>query len=105
MTLSIPEAGFKKDITTDASGIASAIFKSKFELWSPENPKLYEVNISTASDTVADRIGFRTVRVQGEDILLNGKPVFLSGINIHEEIASVRRRACTPADARRNNFV
>lgn len=100
VTLSIPETSFKKDIITDASGTASAIFKSKFELWSPENPKLYEVNISTASDTVADRIGFRTVRVQGEDILLNGKPVFLSGINIHEEIASVRRRACTPADAR-----
>jgi beta-glucuronidase len=27
VTLSIPEAGFKKNITTDASGIASAVFK------------------------------------------------------------------------------
>jgi beta-glucuronidase len=64
------------------------------ELWSPENPKLYAVelsfagaakNASEASDRIQDRVGFREIRVEGRDILLNGKPVFLKGVCVHED--------------------
>ena len=82
----IPELGKKISASTDDSGNASFHFTpEKLDLWSPENPKLYEVKIKYGNDQVAERIGFRTVRTEGQKILLNGKPVFLSGISIHEE--------------------
>lgn len=98
--IEIPEAGISKTLTTDGHGIAESVFKADLSLWSPDNPKLYDVKLSTSSDSISDRIGFRTIEVSGEDMLLNGKPVFLAGINIHEEIASVGRRAFSEADAR-----
>jgi len=55
------------------------------ELWSPENPKLYDVTVSCLSDTVCDRVGFREIKVEQGEILLNGKPIFLRGISCHEE--------------------
>lgn len=55
------------------------------ELWSPENPKLYDVNVKLESDEVNDRVGFREIRVEGREIILNGKPMFLRGISCHED--------------------
>src|SRR6185503_14350187 len=84
--LSVPELGEKLSVKTDASGRAAFRFvPAKLQLWSPETPKLYEVRVACGGDAVTERIGFRTVRTQGKQILLNGKPVFLRGICIHEE--------------------
>ena len=84
--LSIPELGEKITARTDVSGRAAFHFTpAELQLWSPETPKLYEVRIECGGDAVAERIGFRTVRTQGKKILLNGRPVFLRGICIHEE--------------------
>jgi beta-glucuronidase len=48
-----------------------------------------------------DRIGFRTIEVRGQDILLNGHPIFLRGVNVHaEEFGADPTRAITPAAAR-----
>lgn len=72
---------------TDAHGEARFDIAAPASLkrWSPESPTLYDVDFEAGSDKVRDRIGFRTVAVRGSDILLNGKPVFLKGISIHEE--------------------
>ena len=52
-------------------------------------------------DDLADRIGFRTIEREGEDILLNGKPIFLRGISLHEEEIGVNpSRNMTPSNAR-----
>jgi len=84
--VSIPEAGLKTTATTDASGVAKiSIPVKKLSLWSPENPKLYQVLISSATDKVEEKIGFRTIETRGQDILLNGKSVFLRGISLHDE--------------------
>src|SRR5690606_2260252 len=86
ITINIPEAGVKTIVKTDAEGKASVnIPVKKLNLWSPENPKLYQVEIASATDKVTDKIGFRTIETKGQDILLNGKSVFLRGICIHEE--------------------
>jgi beta-glucuronidase len=55
------------------------------DLWSPNDPKLYRVVLSTASDKVEDQIGFRTIEARGTKILLNGSPIFLRGISMYEE--------------------
>ncbi len=57
----------------------------KLDLWSPENPKLYKVELEAGQDRLTDDIGFRDIRVDGTKILLNGKPVFLRGVNAHAE--------------------
>ena len=69
------------------------------QLWSPETPKLYHVIVSGEGDSVTDEIGFRTIEVQGSAILLNGKPIFLRGINMHEEAPFREGRAFSAADA------
>ena len=101
VTLSIPEL-LKKSITltTDETGKASAdISVKKLTRWCPANPKLYRVELRTADDVVTDEIGFRNIEVRGTQVLLNGQPIFLKGISIHEEIAMRKGRACTEADA------
>ena len=74
-------------VTTDARGSAGISFTAPAALkrWSPESPALYDVRFSSAGDSVRERIGFRTIAVRGSQILLNGKPVFLRGISLHEE--------------------
>ncbi|MES2988195.1 MAG: glycoside hydrolase family 2 TIM barrel-domain containing protein [Pseudomonadota bacterium] len=69
--------------------------------WSPDHPTLYDVRIEAGADVLTDRIGFRTVAVEGTKILLNGKPIFLRGISMHEEeLGKDPVRAITPAAAR-----
>jgi beta-glucuronidase len=86
VTVSIPEAGIKTTVRTDANGRAALDFPvDKLVYWSPEQPKLYTVELSGGGDKVVDRIGFRTIETRGQDILLNGKSVFLRGISMHEE--------------------
>lgn len=100
IALDIPELKVKEKLQSDANGYAIISLKKKLELWSPEHPKLYEVKLSVEGDTVSDEIGFRSIKVEGTKILLNGKPVFLRGVNIHEEIPQRRGRAYSDSDAR-----
>ena len=86
VTIHIPEAGIRHTVQTDTSGRALiSLPVKKMTYWTPETPKLYTVDITSVSDTVSDRIGFRTIETKGQDILLNGKPVFLRGISLHDE--------------------
>ena len=97
--ISIPELKLSSNIGPDSEGKAIIEFKTKPVLWSPANPKLYEVIITSGLDSIREWIGFRNIEVRGTDILLNGKPVFLKGVNIHEEIPSRMGRAWSEADA------
>jgi len=99
VTLEIPEGHIRDTVTTDATGRANFHFASQLERWSPEHPKLYDVVVTSGADTVHDQIGFRTIEVRGTSILLNGKPIFLRGINMHEEAPFREGRAFSPEDA------
>ena len=86
VTVTIPEAGVKFSVRLDAAGRAAIdVPVRQLDYWSPQQPKLYAVELAGGGDKVADRIGFRTIETRGKDILLNGKPVFLRGISLHEE--------------------
>ena len=99
ITIRIPEAGFSKSFATDATGLATIEFTADLKLWSPENPKLYDVIIEAESDQVRDQIGFRSIETKGTEILLNGRPVFLRGVCIHEEAPFRGGRANSREDA------
>ena len=86
VTIDIPEAGLRTSVRTDANGRAAISIPVKsLRYWSPEDPKLYKVNISATTDKISDSIGFRTIETRGRDILLNGKSVFFRGVSVHDE--------------------
>ena len=99
VTLNIPELKIKKTLKTAADGTASINMKAKPQLWCPENPKRYQVEITLDNSTIADSIGFRKIETRGKQILLNGKPIFLKGISIHEEKPNGGGRANGTEDA------
>lgn len=55
------------------------------ELWDIDNPRLYDVSIQIDTDDIIDRIGFRTIEVEGKKIYLNKKEIRFKGINRHNE--------------------
>ena len=98
----IPELKLKQQFTTDADGQVSGTLKvaaKKLQLWCPENPKRYDVQLTLDTGMVADSIGFRTIETRGKQILLNGKPIFLKGISIHNEKPNGGGRANSVEDA------
>lgn len=58
---------------------------SDVRLWNVGAPELYEVGIRTDCDDLFDRVGFRRVEVLDGQILLNGSPIEIRGVNRHEE--------------------
>ena len=71
---------------TDSDGRANLSFaRDRLGLWSPDAPTLHDLSLSAGKDYVEDRIGLRDIDVAGREVLLNGEPVFLRGISLHEE--------------------
>jgi len=100
VTLRIPELKQSQQLTTTADGTVSASFKVRnLQLWSPDSPKRYRVEIGLSNEVIADSIGFRTIETRGKQMLLNGQPIFLKGISIHEEKPNGGGRANSTADA------
>jgi len=101
VTVQIPTAGLTKKFITDSTGRALiSLPVKKLAYWSPEHPELYKVIINSETDSISDRIGFRTIETKGQEILLNGKPVFLRGISMHDENPLIPGRLRGEADMR-----
>jgi beta-glucuronidase len=99
VTIDVPEKKIHKRYTTDSSGFVRFLFPASVSLWTPEHPVIYDVILASETDTLRDRIGFRTIGTKGTQILLNGKPIFLRGISIHEEAPFRSGRANSQEDA------
>lgn len=54
-------------------------------LWSPENPYLYKVKVTTSTDSYTQKFGIRKIEVTDKEILLNDKAVYLKGFGMHED--------------------
>jgi beta-glucuronidase len=100
VALRIADLHIEKDAVTDTNGRAEFSFAAPgLELWSPEHPRLYEILLHAGDDNLKDDIGFRTIEVQGDQILLNGNPVFLRGISYHDEAPFRSGRSWSDKDA------
>ena len=58
-------------------------------LWSAETPNLYYVEVSATDGkkscgTANLMTGFRTVKIEGKLLYVNGKPILIKGVNRHE---------------------
>ena len=98
--LVIEELGVKEQILIENES-GEAVVEVQPQLWSPESPKLYDVQLSYMDDFVCDRVGFREIKVEQGEIILNGKPVFLRGISCHEDSA-VNGKALTDEERLEN---
>jgi len=58
--------------------------------WSDETPNLYEVVATLVDDsfreveTISFRVGFRCIEIRGRELLVNGRPVLIRGVNRHD---------------------
>lgn len=87
--LSLPELNVTQDLKADNTGRATFnLTLADAQLWSPENPKRYQLELTSGTDKLTDQVGFRTITTQGKQLLLNGEPLFLRGISVHEEYSA-----------------
>ncbi len=82
VTLRVPELDLETTWETPAD--VTAVGVAAVEPWSADVPRLYDVEIVAQGETVTLRSGFRTVRVVGQQVLVNGRPLRLRGVNRHE---------------------
>ncbi|WP_055613212.1 glycoside hydrolase family 2 TIM barrel-domain containing protein [Streptomyces phaeochromogenes] len=82
VTLRIPELGVEHVWDTPAD--VAPLDVTGVEPWSAERPRLYDATVSTAAESIALRVGFRTVEIRGDRFLVNGSRVVFHGVNRHE---------------------
>jgi beta-galactosidase len=83
----------KVPVSIDANAMESYNFKAilkNIKNWSAEGPNLYSLVLTLASSAKSDvqvinrKIGFRTVKITDGQMLVNGKPILIKGVNRHE---------------------
>lgn len=82
VTLRLPELGVEQVWATAADVVPLDV--GDVEPWSAERPRLYDVTVSTTAESIAMRVGFRTVEIRGDQFLVNGRRVVFHGMNRHE---------------------
>lgn len=60
------------------------------KFWSPKEPNLYPLTVELregrrTTDSYTLDVGIRTIAVQGDQLLLNGRPIKLTGFGMHED--------------------
>lgn len=96
ITLTAPNGEELCVLHPDANGHANAEVVSP-QLWSAETPVLYTAVIAAADEYIAEKIGIRNVKVDGDLIKINGRLVKLKGVNRHDFTAKTGY-VCTPSD-------
>jgi len=95
----IDELGVRAPVAI-VGGKGHAFVEARPALWGPERLKLYDVVFSFGADEARERIGFRRVATRGTDILLNGEPIVLKGVCVHEDDLALGK-VSTEDDVRR----
>ena len=76
------------------------------KLWSAEIPNLYTLETAAlskgkTSESTSIDVGFRTVEIKDSQLLVNGKPVLIKGVNRHE-LTPDKGYVCSLADMLRD---
>lgn len=80
--VSCPELDLEVELETPADRHELEV--GDVEPWSADRPRLYEVIVSTAVESVRVRTGFRRVEVVGDSWLVNGRRLRIRGVNRHD---------------------
>ena len=65
---------------------------SNVESWSAEKPNLYSIQVTLKDNekvitSISDEIGFRIIEIHDGQLLVNGQPILIKGVNRHEHDA------------------
>jgi len=82
VTVEIEELGVSRTFASPAE--VARLSVGQVEPWSAEVPRLYDARVRSAGETVRLRLGFRTVRIDGDQLRVNGRQVIFRGMNRHE---------------------
>ena len=82
VTLRVPELGVEATFASAAE--LGPVEVGDVEPWTAESPRLYAATVTSTGETVRLRLGFRTVVVEGDRLLVNGDRLVFRGMNRHE---------------------
>lgn len=78
-------------LTLRADRAETALKVNEPSLWSAESPSLYTLRLTLAGnggrttlESVRQNVGFRTVEIRDCQLLVNGRPILVKGVNRHE---------------------
>ncbi|WP_078548338.1 glycoside hydrolase family 2 TIM barrel-domain containing protein [Litchfieldia alkalitelluris] len=77
-----------EQVRVDAGETVNCMVKLQWNdvrLWNVGRPELYTIQAKINFDDKVERIGFRQIETKDHRILINGLPVYLKGVNRHEE--------------------
>ncbi len=52
--------------------------------WTAETPVLYTLTVTTAKEVIPVKVGFRKIELKNSQVLVNGQPILIKGVNRHE---------------------
>ncbi len=86
VTFTLEGHGISKTAAVSTMGrVAQVTFSDlKVTEWTAEDPVLYSIYFETPSGCVKERIGFRTVTIDQDVFLVNGRKLKLKGVNHHD---------------------
>ncbi len=92
LRVSLEGFGFKatREVPIQSGGCTAFLKIPKAKFWAPSSPHLYQLKVELRrADKTIDQIkllvGIRTIKINKNKILLNGKPIFLKGFGRHED--------------------
>lgn len=83
------KAGMRIRSERGLPAVMTALQVPSVRLWSAETPWLYTLKVEAynkkgVSETTSIKFGFRDVRIENAQLLVNGQPVLIKGANRHE---------------------
>ena len=85
ITFTIEGNGISRSKTVQAAECMVSVTFEDLEVteWNAEEPVLYNIYYETESCCVKEKIGFKTVTIQGDLFLVNGRKIKFHGVNHH----------------------
>ncbi len=82
-TVTVTDADGK--VVAEGTGLNGSLNVKDVQLWQPGEGYMYDVNVKFGDDEYTEPFGIRTVKVDGTQFLINGRPFYFKGYGKHED--------------------
>ena len=73
-----------KEIPVGSTELKFEKIISDIKSWNAEQPNLYSLLIKIDDEAKAIKVGFRNVKIENSQLLVNGQPIYIKGVNHHD---------------------
>ncbi len=103
VTFTLEGHGIQETKTVETADCrAEAVFEGlRVTEWNAEQPTLYSVYYETPAGCVKEAMGFKTVEIKGDQLLINGRKIKFKGVN-HHDTSPVNGYTLSPDDIERD---